>query len=840
MPTIDFGIDLGTTESSIVCCRNGQVRVFQSTEMMNVTPSVIHISKTGRMVVGKKAYDAWPADPQNTQAEFKRWMGFADKLNFPASGKLMSAEDLSAEILKALRADVRRATSEDVTAAVITVPAAFGALQCDATGRAAKLAGFLEAPLLQEPIAAAIAYGASAEGKGQRWLIFDLGGGTLDIAVVSTRNGRLSVLEHQGNNRLGGKDIDRLIAKKLLFEPLSTQLKLPDRVGQPGDYDLLIRNLVRFAEQAKIALSTCDSAPVDLYNIGDDLTGAPIEASLTLTRSEVERESEPVLAQCLELVHRALVGARLGPADIDRVLLVGGPTQMPVVRQALTAVLGNKLDYSIDPITVVARGAALYASTLERATPSPSTGAVATSTPVQGAVQLKLNHERAAGTLQSPVAGIFAQPNAIGQIKIDAEGGVWSSGWLPAGQNRFVTEVMLTAGKPMTQFTITARTTAGSPVAVAPSQFSIAHMLPMSAPPTPHTIAIELSSLNGIVTFDPVFKRHAPLPAEDRKSYRADRTLRQSDHDESLPIKFWEIEVSDDPQEKWWAGCVHIRAEHLRRPLLEGSEIQLTVKIDKSRKMSVEVFIPSINQGFSDEVFVPDPPTTRDQLQQQLDLLFERAARVYRTIYAAGRDDLRDQADAVQLKLEVIAEQLAEEQARGNTDPDALLGTTATLRKVQLRLTQIEKQLESQRHLSPLVVKLKSNLPWITQVVQQYGSSMDKETLVRLTGQMERYIETDDQRGLKFVADETYKLAGGMLHGQAWYWQDWLQTMKQGRRRFVNQLQADKWIKSADAAAARNDLSGLRSAVMELEKLWPPDQLEAAKEQAMQSGLKRG
>jgi molecular chaperone DnaK len=837
MATLNFGIDLGTTNSSVVCCRDGEVRVFQSAELMNVTPSVVYIGKTGRMIAGKRAYDAWPADPQNTQAEFKRWMGFSDKLMFPASGKQMSAEELSAEILKSLRADVRRAISEELTAAVITVPAAFGALQCDATARAAKMAGLLEAPLLQEPIAAAIAYGASAKEKGQRWMIFDLGGGTLDIAVVSTRNGRLSVLDHQGNNRLGGKDIDRAIAAELLLAPLATQFKLPDRVKQPGNYDRLFRNVVRLAEQTKIALSTSEATQVDVFEIGDDLEGMPIEASFTVTRSELEKQIEPVIAQCLELVQRALTGARLEASAIDRVLIVGGPTQMPVIRDALISTLGNKLDYSIDPMTVVARGAALYASTLECTVANPAL--VASRKSAAGAVQVKLNHERAAGTQQSPVAGVLAMPNEIAQVKIDSHGGVWTSGWIPVSQNRFVAEVMLTAGIPVTRFNLGARAANGTPIAVSPAEFSIAYMLPMSAPPLPHTVAIELSSLNGIVSFDPVFKRQTPLPAEVRKIYRADRTLRQSDHDQTLPIKFWEIEVSDDPQEKWWAGCVHIRAEKLRRPLIEGAEIELAVKIDKSRKMTVEVFIASLNQGFSDEVFVPDPPATRDQLQQQLDLYFDRVAAVYKLVYAANRDDLTDQVDAIQLKLEVVAEQLAEEQARGNTDPDALLGPTGTLRLIQPRLTQLEKQLESERHLSPLAIKLKSRLPWITHVAEEHGTVLDKETLASLTTQLERYLEKDDQRGLKFVSEQIYNLAGAILHGQSWHWQGWLDVMKRDRRRLVNQVQAEKWIKCADVASDRNDLPALRSAVIELQKLWPPDQLAAAQEQAMQSGLKR-
>ena len=121
MGSIDYGIDLGTTNSSIALCRGGQVKVFQTTELMNVTPSVVHVGKTGRVLVGRRAYDTWVADPQNTQAEFKRWMGLSDRLEFPASGKSFSAAELSAEVLKALRGDVMRANQDDVTAAVITV-----------------------------------------------------------------------------------------------------------------------------------------------------------------------------------------------------------------------------------------------------------------------------------------------------------------------------------------------------------------------------------------------------------------------------------------------------------------------------------------------------------------------------------------------------------------------------------------------------------------------------------------------------------------------------------------------------------------------------------------------
>lgn len=856
MSTIDFGIDLGTTNSSVASCRGGDLRIFQTTELMTVTPSVVYLGRNARMLVGKKAYDAWPGDPQNTQAEFKRWMGFSDKLHFPAANRDMSAEELSAEVLKSLRADVRRATGEELTASVITVPAAFGALQCDATGRAAKMAGFLEAPLLQEPIAAAIAYGASAAGdggKGQRWLVFDLGGGTLDIAVVSTRNGRLAVLEHQGNNRLGGKDIDRAIAEHLILPALTGQFKLPSADGQPQEYQRLFRQIIRLAEQAKIALSTAESAPIDVFNIGADLDGAPIEAAITLSRADLEKRIEPLVANCLDLVKRALAGARLGAGDVDRVLLVGGPTQMPAVRAALASLFptGEKvLDHALDPMTVVAQGAALYASTVERTTAAPvAPGTLAAdetkkTSPVgsSAAAQLKLNHERASGTSQSPVAGTFTGGASIDEVKIDAEGGVWSSGWVAVSKNTFVMEVMLAPHKPVTKFTVSGRTRSGAAVPVEPAQFAIAYMLPMAAPPLPHTIAIELSADSSRPAFDPVFKRHTPLPAEAHKTYRADRTLRPSDVDATLPIKFWEIEVSDDPQERWWDGCVHIRSETLKRPLMEGTEISLTVKIDKSRKMTVEVFVPSLNQGFTDNVYVPDPPTAKNQLQEQLGVCFDRLHRVTQAIYADDRDDLREDAQTLQMKLEFIAEQLAEHERRaaltGGGDPDALLAATENLRKIRVFLTQLEEQLTVTNRNSALITKVKGQYRYTSGLVQQFGNPAQQEPLEKLRGQMERYIESNDTRGLRYVYEQLCIIAGGLNANRVEFWQGWHDELRHPSSRYVNAEQAAHWIQRADDARSRNDLPGLKESVRELWKLRLPDQLQSSQDQAMQSGLK--
>jgi len=837
--TIDFGIDLGTTNSSIALCRDGSTRVFQSVDLMQVTPSVVYIGRSGRMLAGKKAYDTWVADPQNTQAEFKRWMGFSDRLKFPASGKEMSAEELSAEVLKALRADVMRQTNEDVTSTVITVPAAFGSLQCEATARAAKLAGIEEAPLLQEPIAAAIAYGAGPASRDQRWMAFDLGGGTLDIAVVSTRNESLAVLEHQGDNRLGGKDIDRLLAD-MLFDALHQTFAVPQKETDPNGHARLYRALVRQAEHAKIALSTATETTVDLFNLGDDRDGKPIELSLPVRRDELERRMQPLIDRCLSLVTRAIQGARLTHKQIDRILLIGGPTQMPVIQAALAAHVGAKLDHSLDPMTVVAQGAALYASTIKRSgfhRPASPTETPATAG-AKSAVTVNLSHELASGSLRSPVAGVFPDGGDVHDVQINSEGGLWTSGWVTVKNNRFTLEVVLADRKQSTQFTLMARNKKGRPIYVQPSQFSVALMMPMAAPPLPHTIAVELTDLHGKTKYDPIFKRNSPLPAEARRSYTADRTLRPSEIESTLPIKFWEIEVSEDPGERWWAGCVSIRADRIKRPIPEGSELELTLKIDPSRKLSVEVFVPVLNESFIEGVYVPDPPTARSQLNQQLDLCFDRLAGIRTAIYDAGRDDLRERAADIGERLEEISERVHEEQSHGQTlDPDAMLAPTDALRKIRLQLSQMEEQLDTGRD-HELIRKVRGDLRWTRQVVEENGAPGDAEELARLGEQFEKYAAANDPRGLKWVREGLLALRSPILDRTPQFWSNVLEYLRGNDRRFVNAAEARTWISKASDAQARQDLPAMREACNRAYALLPPDRAKTAKDQIAQSGLR--
>src|SRR5690606_20860738 len=228
--TIDYGIDLGTTNSAIALARGTTTEIIKNNFDADTTPSTIYINRNGNLWVGQSARSKLADEraSHDVHLEFKRRMGTAHEHLFRSSGRKLRPEELSAEILKSLRADVAQKKGEDITAAVLTVPAAFGLHQCDATQRAAALAGFTTAPLLQEPIAAALAYGFQKHDTRAYWLVFDFGGGTFDAALVRSEHGAMSVVSHDGDNFLGGADIDWAIVENLLVPRIQREFKVPD------------------------------------------------------------------------------------------------------------------------------------------------------------------------------------------------------------------------------------------------------------------------------------------------------------------------------------------------------------------------------------------------------------------------------------------------------------------------------------------------------------------------------------------------------------------------------------------------------------------------------------
>ena len=410
--TIDFGIDLGTTNSAIAVFsgnRGEPTKIIKNTTDGNdadITPSAVYINKKGVLRVGRRAKDRIVDEDENVHTEFKRQMGTDHIYSFKSSGQNRSPEELSAEVLKSLRADVQQRTGEVVEASVITVPAAFELHQCEATRKAAQLAGFKESPLLQEPVAAALAYGFQVDQEKAYWLVYDFGGGTFDAAIIKSEEGTIHVAHHGGDNFLGGSNIDWAIVEKLIAPRVIKDFGLADFTRGNKKWMRAFANLKRVAEMAKIDLSRNERATLEVCKFADD-SGEEIEFECELTRDEVVNVAEPIILRSVEISKRVLKEQKLGKEAIKKVILVGGPTLAPYFREILAAKLGIPLDHTVDPLTVVASGAAVFAGTQRLA--------VRAGTPIAaGEYQLELAKSfKSVGLDSAPmVGGTVSGPSA--------------------------------------------------------------------------------------------------------------------------------------------------------------------------------------------------------------------------------------------------------------------------------------------------------------------------------------------------------------------------------------------------------------------------------------------
>jgi molecular chaperone DnaK len=832
---MQFGIDLGTTNSCVARCEGDAVRIFQNNDLMNVTPSVVRQLKTGRTIVGKRAYNAVVDDPANVAFEFKRLIGDKQKFVFPATKREMSPEELSAEVLKSLRDDAHRATGETVSAAVVTVPAAFGTLQCDATARAARLAGIEQCTLLQEPIAAAIAYGISPAMRDQRWLVYDLGGGTLDIAITSTRDGRLTVLEHRGDNLLGGKDIDREIVESYLLPALAAQFSLPD----PQDaerYQLLFRRLAIKAEEAKIELSTRQDVIVSLLDIGDDLKGRPIELEVNLRRADIEQVFRPLMERTLQLADQTLAGARMTGKDLNRILLVGGPTQMPYLRAALGDHLQAPVDHSLDPMTVVARGAAIYAATVELE--RPAAGAKA----APGAVSLQLAYEPVSASTETQVAGKILDANQQFEVRFDAQAGYWTSGWLPVSNNYFEVNVSLQSGK-ICPFYIYVRDKSGQPLDVQPNEFTIRHGLVPSAPPLPHTISVEVVRPNGRVELDPIFPRNTPLPTEKRIQYRARRTLRPGESGAPLVVKLWEGEEVAEPEANDWVGNVQITPTMVRRAIPENSELELFIRIDASRLITVEIFVPHLNQHFSEGIYLAEHEQRSDStaaatLNKDIVAFTDRLAALQAHLGENPNADaemvLKNLQHSVQ-DLDIDVAVTAQQQALG--DPDRARRLVAEARNLRSQVGALERKVGVDRIISAGTKQAKNTINAVQETVERYGDTVDRYEFDLARKELEQAAERLDERAVRHSVEKLIKLHFGILQKQDWWWRDTFESMDKSDAAFRNPDAARHWVAEGERAIREGKGGALREAIRQLWNLQTRSAAEEAKQRAAETGV---
>ena len=349
-----IGIDLGTTNSCVAVMEGGEAVVIPNAEGNRTTPSVVAFSKTGERMVGQVAKRQAITNPDRTISSIKREMGSDYKVE--VDGKKYTPQEISAMILQKLKSDAEAYLGGPVSEAVITVPAYFTDAQRQATKDAGKIAGLEVKRIINEPTAAALAYGVDKE-QSQKVMVYDLGGGTFDVSILDIDDGVIEVLATAGNNRLGGDDFDECIMKWMVSE-----FKRTDGVDLSGD-KVAMQRLKEAAEKAKIELSGVTSTNINLPYITADATG-PKHLDLTLTRAKFNELTAHLVEATAGPVRQALSDAGLTGNDIHKVLMVGGSTRIPAVYDAVKKELGCEPFKGINPDECVAMGAALQAGVL--------------------------------------------------------------------------------------------------------------------------------------------------------------------------------------------------------------------------------------------------------------------------------------------------------------------------------------------------------------------------------------------------------------------------------------------------------------------------------------------
>ena len=350
-----IGIDLGTTNSCVAVMEGGEAVVIPNAEVNRTTPSVVAFSKDGERMVGQVAKRQAITNPDRTVISIKREMGTDYKVDI--DGKKYTPQEISAMILQKLKSDAEAYLGQSVTEAVITVPAYFTDAQRQATKDAGKIAGLDVKRIINEPTAAALAYGVDKE-TAQKIMVYDLGGGTFDVSILEIDDGVIEVLATAGNNRLGGDDFD-----KCIMDYLAAQFKQDTGIDLTGD-KVAMQRLKEAAEKAKIELSGVTTSNINLPYITADATG-PKHLDVTLTRAKFNELTNHLVQATMGPVRQAISDAKLQPSDISKVLLVGGSSRIPAVQEAVKGITGKDGFKGINPDECVAMGAALQGGVLQ-------------------------------------------------------------------------------------------------------------------------------------------------------------------------------------------------------------------------------------------------------------------------------------------------------------------------------------------------------------------------------------------------------------------------------------------------------------------------------------------
>lgn len=753
-----FGIDLGTTNSAICKMEGGEPVIKKTDTLKDTLPSCISFTKKKIAKVGDSAYNdlrsdksratkKWANDKENVFIEFKRNMGTDKTYESSYMGESFSSEQLSAEVLKTLKSFIG---DETVSSAVITIPAKFKADQIAATKRAAKLAGIEHCELLQEPIAASMAYGLSTANKNGQWLVFDFGGGTFDAALIKVEDGIMQVKDTEGDNYLGGKNLDYAIVDNIIIPYLKENYTIDEIMADEKKRNILRDAMKFYAEQAKNQLSFKPQADItsQLDEFGEDDEGEEIELDLIVTQEQLKSVLSPIFQRAIDITKKLLQRNGLKGSDLDKLILVGGPTYSPVLRQMLRDQVTPNVDTDIDPMTAVAKGAALFASGIDSEVKEEiAVGTVALSLSYEANsvqpmefVTVQLDKDECTGNLPSQ---LFVE-------LIRSDNG-WSSGKVEINEIGDVIECQLMEGK-NNAFSIVAYDGQGNTIPCFPKEINIMQGIVVGNAVLPYNISIEAhdSGLDkNVVKSVKGLEKNQQLPAVGTLNKLKTRNqLRPGIESDTLVIPIYQSEHNADG-----TSAVHndhvfdvvITGDEVGQMIPVGSDVDLTIKVDRSQMLKLEAFFPISGETVEKEVEIAQRSVISTY---DLENLKNSANSKLHALKSSSAISTSETAEADKLITEINDRFEGEKSSE-----DGRMHLQADIRRAFLKMEEVEQGHE----WDSLEAEIREEFDRLEKANNELGNKYDQQ-VAAVRSQVDMAIRSKDVRQGRAVLDDINSL----------------------------------------------------------------------------------
>ncbi|MBT1687668.1 Hsp70 family protein [Dawidia soli] len=622
--TIDFAIDLGTTNSLIAKGQFGAIEVYKNPIGHKETlPSVVGF-RNDRILIGDKAREYVEKDPENVFGGFKRKMGTSETFFVKNLQAQRTPIELSALVLKELKTFVHNAPA--IPSVVITIPASFDTVQSNATKKAGYEAGFKEVVLLQEPIAACLAFANKTDGvqKQGKWLVYDLGGGTFDVAIVSISDAELTVIDHKGDNYLGGLDFDNLLVERIILKQLFQRPNLTTlqakAASQAIEFKRLYQILLHKAENAKKELSVSPQTEVEI-SVEDD-AGDTQDIFLTITRADFNSCIEEKALYTIDLIHELLQRNAIANADIQQVVLVGGSTYIPLVRELIERKLNISVNASVDPTTAVVVGAAQYAAT-KRVEVQADVVAPPKSTGTAARIRVKASYLKTSmDTEELFLATLEGDINNV-HYRIQREDGGYDSGLKKATEK--IREYLTLLPGQLSRFQVKFFDERNDPVEADIDPIEIVQgKYNIHGQPLPNDICLEVDDLQERTTkLELIFGKNSVLPLKKTIYREVSKTIYKNSKDK-LIVSILEGDRFAFPSTNQVIGLIEINPEELNADLVKGSDLEIKLEISESRDINVNVYLSMTEQEFKNVFSPSERYVSIGKLEEEVDILIAK------------------------------------------------------------------------------------------------------------------------------------------------------------------------------------------------------------------------